>query len=375
MTDRRKILLLGGRSAQEHGLIAGCRRYLRQHELPWRLQVRKNLDADAAALPPADAVIGFLKNRELRTYVRRHRVPVAGVGQPQDGGPRSAVVAVDNAAVGALAADFAVQQGCAALGLIGWQGRRSFRFTPAAERAGQLGLPVRHYRRRLQDFDQPSEKDADLQAWLARQPRPLLAFCIQDKAAAWCAGLCVRAGIAVPEVVSVLGVDDDAWLCEQQQPTLSSIRIPWALAGYHCALQLHRLLSGAKPEPVLLQPLGVTERESTRQRHIDDPLLTAVFTYLDDHMAQSPRLGAVADRFGVSRQTLHRRCHRLLGITTETWWLERRLQRATDLLRDSRTAIATIAAQAGFSSPDRFRHAFRQRFGQSPSLFRALSRL
>ncbi len=366
--------MLAGRSGQDHGLIAGCRRYVRQHDLPWRLQVHKSLTEDLEHAR-IDAAIGFLAKQPLRAFAARHRIPVAGIGRAPDSGPQRAVVCIDDTAVGALAADFAVQHGYAALALIGWGGVRSFRFAPAEERAAQLGLPVRQYSARQVDFERPAEKNTDLQAWLQRQPRPLLAFCIQDKSAAWCTELCVQAGIAVPDTVSVLGVDDDAWLCEQQHPTLSSIHIPWPLAGYQCALQIHRLLSGAAPEPVLVRPLGVTERGSTRPSRIDDPLLEAVFHHLDAHMAQAPRLGAVAAQFNVSRQTLHRRCKRLLGVTTETWWLERRLQRAARLLRESRTPVAAIAAQAGFTSPDRFRHAFRQRFAQSPSLFRSLARL
>ena len=47
--------------------------------------------------------------------------------------------------------------------------------------------------------------------------------------------IAASAGIAVPEELAVVGVDDDPVICERTKPTLSSIRLDFEQGGYLCA--------------------------------------------------------------------------------------------------------------------------------------------
>lgn len=95
-----------------------------------------------------------------------------------------------------------------------------------------------------------------------------------------------RAGLAVPEEVGVIGVDDDALLCDLCDPPLSSVRCNPEEIGYRAAEQLDAIMAARRDSTggllppdtreILVPPLGVTTRQSTDILAIADPTLAAV---------------------------------------------------------------------------------------------------
>ena len=96
--------------------------------------------------------------------------------------------------------------------------------------------------------------------------------------------------------------------------------------------------------------------------------------YIDEHLAD-PELsaGAVADALGLSRRYLHM----LFDAEDETvggYILRRRLEACARQLGDpllQRRSITDVAFSWGFNHPVHFARVFRQRFGLSPSNYRA----
>ena len=376
MELRRRVLLLGGRSTQETGLARGVRTYVDQHELPWQLEQRvdHNQLLESPDMPSIDGVIGFINDPANTEVAEQLAAPVAIMGGAQVNVQQQARVLVDEPAIGQMAAEQARRIGCAHLALVSSWAMKSARFQSAVAQAKRSGVTVLSYDRGVQHFDHPDGKNKDLIDWLHHQPKPLLVFCYQDREAVWLSQLCRHGGIAVPDDVAILGVDDDTWQCEQATPPLSSIHIPWSLAGFRLAGQMHRLLSGSQTKDLAVTPLRITERASTQRHRVDDPLLSDVCQHLEQNIARGERLNDVVKNFGVSRQTLFRRFKANYGINLNTWWLEHRLARAADMLSTNTEAIAAIGKACGFRHPDTFRQAFVRRYGQPPSLYRALHR-
>ncbi|AQA21882.1 helix-turn-helix domain protein [Rhodococcus sp. MTM3W5.2] len=81
-------------------------------------------------------------------------------------------------------------------------------------------------------------------------------------------------------------------------------------------------------------------------------------------------VAALAHLATLSRSAFAERFTRLVGQTPGAYVTERRLDRATELLRHSSTPVGTIATLVGYESDAAFSRAFRKRFGTSPLRWR-----
>src|SRR5213079_3023715 len=100
---------------------------------------------------------------------------------------------------------------------------------------------------------------------LIKLPRPLAVFAANDFQAAEVARVCVRNGIAIPDDIALLGVDNDDLLCTTWRPPVSSVKLPFERVGFEAAMMMDKMLKG-KPVPkkaVLLPPVGVVTRPSS----------------------------------------------------------------------------------------------------------------
>jgi transcriptional regulator GlxA family with amidase domain len=99
----------------------------------------------------------------------------------------------------------------------------------------------------------------------------------------------------------------------------------------------------------VLQP-KLTEAVSLMEANIEEPLST------DD----------IAQLAGVSRRQLERLFKQYLGSLPSRYYLELRLQRARQLLRDTNHSIVQVGLMCGFSSGSHFSTAFGALFGNTP---------
>ena len=101
-------------------------------------------------------------------------------------------------------------------------------------------------------------------------------------------------------------------------------------------------------------PDALREIVHSMENHIDYPLTTL-------QLAQSITL---------SRRQLERLFRKHLNISPAKYYLQLRLTRAHQLLRQSNASIFNIAIACGFSSSTHFSHSFRGHYNISPSMVR-----
>ncbi|MFF4798167.1 AraC family transcriptional regulator [Streptomyces sp. NPDC001351] len=104
---------------------------------------------------------------------------------------------------------------------------------------------------------------------------------------------------------------------------------------------------------------------------LSDPVTTAALRALHSDPAAPWTNDRLAAEAGVSRATLARRFTALVGrppMAYLTWW---RLTRTATLLRDTDAPLASVAREAGYSSPYALSHAFSREFGVTPGRYRA----
>ena len=102
-------------------------------------------------------------------------------------------------------------------------------------------------------------------------------------------------------------------------------------------------------------PDALREVLQLMETHIDDPLTTM----------------QLADSVEISRRQLERLFLRYLDSSPAKYYLQQRLTRAHQLLRQSNASIFNIAIACGFSSSTHFSHSFKDHYGVSPSTTRS----
>ncbi|MFW5798997.1 MAG: AraC family transcriptional regulator [Planctomycetota bacterium] len=96
--------------------------------------------------------------------------------------------------------------------------------------------------------------------------------------------------------------------------------------------------------------------------------------YMRRQLDRPMAVGDLAARFGYSEGYFHRQFRQRTGQTPAAFITERRLRRATRLLRQSSMTVAEVAREVGYDDPLYFSRAFRKRYGMSPTAFRQNTR-
>lgn len=87
---------------------------------------------------------------------------------------------------------------------------------------------------------------------------------------------------------------------------------------------------------------------------------------MEANLAQPLTIPEICRRIGQSQRQLNRLFQRYCGETAKGRYLSLRLDRAQQILADSRTSVTQAALAAGFGQPAHFSRAYRARFGESP---------
>lgn len=98
--------------------------------------------------------------------------------------------------------------------------------------------------------------------------------------------------------------------------------------------------------------------------------LRGVHERLKEDWAAPPSIQSLAEEAGVHADHLSRSFRRAYGSLPGEFLRTRRLEWASQQLREAEMTLAAIAAMAGFSDQSHFTRAFRRRFGVPPGRYR-----
>jgi AraC-like DNA-binding protein len=151
--------------------------------------------------------------------------------------------------------------------------------------------------------------------------------------------------------------------------------------------RLLELLSKAEaarsPRLSALANLARAERDPRVARHLrealivalgqdarpDDPVARAI-ELLERDLARNWSVEGLARAVGLSRAAFARRFRAATGSPPERFWIERRMQRASELLRQGDRSLAEIAGAVGYGSEFALSRAFKRWAGVSPGQYR-----
>ena len=207
---------------------------------------------------------------------------------------------------------------------------------------------------------------------IAALPKPIALFAAFDQCAATVLEICRELHLKVPKDASVLGVDDDALICEHTRPKLTSIRPDHAGQGFAAARELDRLLSGKarRRNDIVCRHVGISERDSTAVISPGVRIVREVNTYLDGHALKPIRVADIVAHVGVSSRLANLRYSEATGRSIQEELVARRLAEAKRLLEKTGWPMTRIATRCGFKSSIVLAHLFSSHFDMSMSEWR-----
>ncbi|MEM6798953.1 MAG: DNA-binding transcriptional regulator [Planctomycetota bacterium] len=378
-------MLIESSRAYGRGCLLGVAAYLRSHG-PWMVTHFER--GQTEGVPRAirqwhgDGVIARLERPEVAEVVASFGVPVVdlrGAIRPVGG----AMVNTDHTATAQLAADHFMEIGFTRFAYCGLPG---VEFSDAREQAFVAHLAMHSYEvscyrsRAADDLQGPGdhyqalteEEGERIGKWLNSLPGPVAVWACNDERGRQVVDACQASGLAVPEQVAVLGVDNDQVLCELSNPPLSSIEPDTHQIGYRGAELLDRMIDGQAPpaETVMVPPRGLHRRVSTEATAVDDQAVASAMRIIRDRACQGVSVEEVAHMVSASRSTLERRFRRAFGRSPAAEIERLRIAKAKLLLAETDDRLAKVARSTGYKSPAQLIAAFKRQTERTPGQYR-----
>jgi len=377
---RQVALLIETSNAYGRGLLQGVVHYIREHQ-PWSFHLMEQGRGDD---PPAwlenwkgDGIIARIETPRIAQAVVHAGLPTVDVSAARLV-PELPWVETDDEQIARLAVEHLSERGFKHVGFCGderfnWSVWREKHFCALAKAAQQT---VHCYRRAESVAADVAAQAGDLRRWLQALPKPIGIMACYDIRGQQVLDACRSAGLAVPAEVAVIGVDNDALLCELASPPLSSVIPNTHRTGYEAAALLDRLMAGKRvpPTPHLIAPLGVAARQSTDVLAVDDRDIARAVQFIREHACEGINVSDLLRAVPLSRRVLEQRFQRLLGRTPREEILQVRLNRVRQLLAETDLPLYLIAERTGFEHVEYLSVVFKRETGRTTSVFREAAR-
>jgi LacI family transcriptional regulator len=310
-------------------------------------------------------------NQRIARAVARVSIPVIDLS-PTHLLPNRPWVKSDDSAIAQMAAQYFLERGFRHFAFCGeaslsWSNRRGDGFDRCVRDAG-------HSCHRYGPARPPLSDDAEVDligAWLQPLPKPVAVFACYDYRGQQVLEGCRRAGLAVPEEVAVLGVDNDEVLCALSPPPLSSIALNPRRVGWEAAALLAAAMRGdpTPPQAHFIPPIGVVTRQSSDILAVADPKIARALRFIREHAHEGIRVGDVLQHCPMARRALETRFRKLLGRTPRQEILRVQSNTVKELLVRTELPVWEIAERTGFE-PGYLSVVFKQQTGLAPYEYR-----
>lgn len=376
-TRRSVAVLVDTATGWGRRMIRGIRDYARKHG-PWLFWVEARGQETPLRLPPGwhgDGVIARVSNDALARHLHASRLPVVNTSAIKLTDVKFPRVCNNVQRSAELAFQHFRDRGFEHFAHCGpyplsWVEEHRLAFQKAVRDHG--GECSAFHSRRSRSQQSWSAYMQRLGTWLTRLPKPVGVFCWATESGQDVLRACSVMSMDVPGEVAVLGGDDDELLCTTVWPPLSGIIMPAEQIGSEAARVLDILMGGRKrvPNPVLIDPVGISTRQSTDTLAIQDSDVAAAIRFIRSHSGEPIQVEDILREVAISRRALERRFERILGRTPNEEIRRVRLSNALELLIRTELPIPDVAEKCGFGSPQYFARLFAHEYGMTPLKYR-----
>lgn len=215
-----------------------------------------------------------------------------------------------------------------------------------------------------------------LSGFIRSLSRPAGLFCANDTVAADVISVASRAGIAIPEKLLVVGVDDVEAYCEALSPTLTSVRPSFAEEGRGAADLLAKRLANPRLKGVVktFSAHEITLRQSTRRiSSAKGGNIGLALEMIRRRAGEGVTVDEVVKLMECSRRSAEIRFKQYLHSSILDEIHSARIELAKKLISVGGAHISGLHLRCGFSSPATFRRVFKSVTGFSPQAYQKRS--
>lgn len=277
-----------------------------------------------------------------------------------------AILGSDDETIGLRAADLLIKNGLTQFAYVPWSAPARW-----SESRG------RNFIKSVEDkgFKATALTEISAEA-LQALPKPCGIFCANDIRARQVILECGRAGIPVPKDIQVLGVDDNEFLCDNTDPSISSVLPEFDRGGFISADWLSKQFdkpceTPEHPDLLVFPCIAVIERLSTCGVNATMRYVDVAKTFIRKNGLKDVSVKDVAGAAGVSVSLLQRDYPKITGRTMVEDLIQVRLNEAKRLLRKTTMPIESIHDLCGFKSSSYLKNLFKRRTGKTMSAYRA----
>lgn len=287
-------------------------------------------------------------------------------------------IVVNDLEVGRIAADHLYQNGLRHFAFCGvrsffWSRLRGDGF---ARRVNELGGRFQGMEtEKGREFFSWDSRHPQFASWLKSLPKPVGIFCCTDDFSLLVQEACINAGLRIPEEVALIGVGNDASICDLVQVPLSSVKLNIRRGGYDAAGYLASAMEGARRQAgscgqIVIEPFGVMTRASTDAAQSQDPEVGKAISFIRKNLTVKLTVDDIVAQVGLSRRSLYDRFRRVTGECISAYIRARRLEKFADMLVHTELTVSEIAYAMGENSTTNVARQFKAGSGQTPAAYR-----
>jgi len=376
-------LLISAWNEYGRGIIEGVWQYAERHG-PWLLEMQPGTPDGSTEIPAGwavDGVIASVQTSRLAARLREFGVPVVNVSGSRRQGIDFPRVTSDAEAVARMALTHLREKGLKHIAFCGEPHRPFLDFwTDACRKVmREAGLEPLIYEPAA-GLDSAAGIEAlqqDRRRWIESLPKPVGIIGWDTSLCRYLTMICSASGIKVPDQAAIISLETEDLLGRTMHPPLSGVDIPVKRIGHEAAAQLDRLLQGLPLESheILLEPLGVTHRQSTDVAACEDPHVIKTLRFIRDHAHEGIDVRDVLKAVPIARRSLERRFVELLGRSPAEEIRRVKIEKVRRMLESTDLPILDIAMSCGFNYLEHMIPVFKKYHGSTPSRYRKNSRL
>ena len=204
--------------------------------------------------------------------------------------------------------------------------------------------------------------------WLSALPRPCGVFAANDETGELVLTAARRFGLAVPQDVAVIGIDNDEIVCENTVPTLASIAPNFEESGHLAGDLLARQFADPHLSPMVIVygADNFVPRASIRATDYADQTALKAVEFIRLHACESIGVEDVAAAMKCGRRSAEIRFRRMTGHSILDEIDEVRFQTARRLLERGEIPLKNLHSHCGYRSARALRDLFVRRTGLPP---------
>ena len=344
-----------------------------QRDSPALRDLAANFAVDAVLAGHADVVRAYADAGRETPFVLLESI------EPSPSNALGAALNVDNVQLGLSAAERLHALGYRNLGYLGIV----FNATPANESrmlARSSRLRGSAFERKATELNAPCScfypdrttfavDESSIRRWVSALPKPCGILAFSDEDAQYLIHVCRALKISIPGQVGIIGIDNEAYICDNVSPTLTSIEPDYEGAGYRAGELLDEFLTGKRTHVGAHERYGVAlieNRMSAQSISTSANRVARALEIIRADPAKAPAPTALARQMNLSLRVLELAFKQILGHGIMSEILTQRLALAKRLIKTSRLGFGEIAFRCGFSSYPAFLASFKRRVGASP---------